>query len=322
MTFSFRVTPIMSAIFLAFAGHAQAQVGVFSSSIEQNGTVIRGPVTASAADLSVKTVDVYVGSNSQFYNSVAKSDVLTGEVAVRSVADGQLNAGFASDSGSSGFFAPESVNSRVTWSAVISNNSDQAQQVNFSFYVPEVDLGVSRAYTGYVDGAYQGDAGLNAKITWGSADVWGLNLGVQAQALNDNGNPNASSYVIRADTSRAPNYTTGVYSPSSFPLFAKQALYGNPYEGSLDLGTLASGESRTLSYEMESSAFYSVNAESDSGAYGGLAWAGAVDPFSINRNFVVTVSAVPEPQTYALLLAGVLVIGGVARSRRYSSLHA
>jgi hypothetical protein len=318
MIFSFRITPIASAVLLAFASQAQAQEGVFSGRIERNGLPIVGPATGSMVNLSEVTVDTYVGFGNQvLQSSAAKGNALTGEVSVRSAADGLLIVSNSPDGFQSGVFSPETLTSHITWNTVITNTSSATQQVNFSFYLPGVDLGVSRAYTGYVDGAYKGSADFNAKVTWGGSQVWGLGLGLQASTDN---NITPATYVIRTDTSNAPGYATSTYQLNGFPLFAEQALHGEAYTGRLDLGTLASGESRTLSYDLDSSAFYSVNAESDRGAYGGLAWAGATDPFKTNQTFAVTVSAVPEPQTYALLLAGIVVISAVSR-RKYSSLQ-
>jgi hypothetical protein len=312
---AFRISPIVGAILLVCSSTARAQAGTFSGSIERDGGRIAESINRSTVNLSEQTAGAFIGSRFELQNSVVQGDVLTGNTGVRASADsrspvsGLLENSFTPEA----FTGPELVTSRSSWSAVVTNNSAVAQQIDFSFYLPQVELGVSRAYVGYVDGAYQGNANFKAAIKWGAADVWGLDLSVSAKSVDRNSTDN---YLVNADISNAPGYTRQELASTNFPIFATQVLYGDPYAAKLDLGTLASGESRTLTYSLQSQASYIVNTESESYSYGGLAWSTAVDPLRINRDFGVIVSAVPEPQTYAMLLVGVLLIGSARRLRQ------
>ena len=174
-----------------------------------------------------------------------------------------------------------------TWT----NNSGQAQNYTFNFGL----FNSLTASTFSIDGAVQ--AGFSADIFLNGVSVWHTS---QNLFVDDVG-PHLSSTGVDI----GPGQVIGT--PNTF---AFNAGLSNNYLGALNLGTLANGGTFTVQYVVSSFGGEMAN-NSNCGWECQKATSNTDGWGNINQ-----VSAVPEPETYALLLAGLGVISSVARRRK------
>ena len=143
-------------------------------------------------------------------------------------------------------------------------------------------------------GAYEASILVNDVAVWSSGQVFSLQ--------NSTGSLSKSGVDIG----------TGTITPAVEESDYWQYQLGGD-SGTAALGSFAAGQSFNVKYVLRSIGYWS---DPDGCSYecGGVS-AGIGDPFTVGGSGV-SVAAVPEPETYALMLAGLGLMGGVARRRK------
>jgi len=221
--------------------------------------------------------------------------------------------------------------STVTSSSYVTNNTDHGQYYTLNFHLAAPTLQVSPDFSPVGNNMATGSAAasVDASITtildtvpcfshacayspttWSThAELDGAVDLVGSQSYNL---VSAGVFdVVRIDdydANRRPGESPGSFASVSF----------NDYSSSLNLGYLAAGESRQVVYTLTASGTVGMGPGS---TFGETLYtlASIEDPFRVGNNgpFSVTVtSAVPEPQTYAMLAAGLALLAVAVRRRR------
>jgi hypothetical protein len=139
-----------------------------------------------------------------------------------------------------------------------------------------------------------------------------------------NGSPAVLSWRIDDDDLLAPiafnavirNYTgTGL---QGLVLTLDRGTFGSVGSVTRQFGgaTLVSGSGATRTITFTPEDYLDVELGNALGGTGKTDWTLAQAGFQVGDRFSLTVSAVPEPSHYALLLAGLVAVGAVARRRR------
>ena len=182
-----------------------------------------------------------------------------------------------------------------TWT----NTSGHTQSYTFDFHLANADLYIRDTY-GENNGRpmdLQPETGFSARILVNGVSVWDTSRSL----LLDGNGPHL--FTSGADI--------GSGLPGNLPFFS----YSYDYSGSVNLGSFDAGSSFSIEYELSSYA----NNRFDPGNCG---WeclevsARIGDPFALNAASAIhEVSAVPEPETYALFLTGLAAMGAVIRRK-------
>lgn len=187
---------------------------------------------------------------------------------------------------------------QTEWSDSFTNTSGAAQSYAMSFSIGGFNayLGgwTSNHATRDYRGAYEASILVNDVAVWSSGQVFSLQ--------NSTGSLSKSGVDIG----------TGTITPAVEESDYWQYQLGG-YSGTAALGSFAAGQSFNVKYVLRSIGYWS---DPDGCSYecGGVS-AGIGDPFTVGGSGV-SVAAVPEPETYALMLAGLGLMGGVARRRK------
>lgn len=241
---------------------------------------------------------------------ISGSNNLSGIGGLNSFFYGNLDTGSTNMRAISGL--QNQVDSLIIYTAVVTNDSASAQDVAFNFFLGRGRVGVDTNFSSPTQNGF-GNASLASSITWGGSTLWSVGVAVD-----------------KATGAAATNTVTTTPSAAGFTTSASgDSVYYDAYTGNLGLGTLAAGESKTLSYSILGSAYYDNNGDDVSFyGYGGRAVVGNTDPFDFvgsspdepsgfATSFAGTPSQpVPEPGTWALMGAGLAGIWAGSRTRR------
>lgn len=187
---------------------------------------------------------------------------------------------------------------QTEWRDSFTNSSGTAQSyvMNFSIGGFSATLGGWSGDHATRDfrGAYEASILVNGVSVWSSGQRFSLQNGTTT--LSKSGVDIGTGAVTPADDADG---------------YWEYALDG--YSGSTALGSFAAGQSFEVKYVLRSIGYWN-DAGGCSYECGSVA-ANIGDPFTIGGSGV-SVAAVPEPETYALLLAGLGLMGAVARRRQ------
>jgi hypothetical protein len=298
--------PIALAVALAaltLSGHATALTvanETMVGTISVNGTTVSEKTASFASgDLSIYDT-VYTGgrfNNDTFYSA----DLPTGSTNIRVLA-GAAEAGVATES-------------KIVYSALVRNDTDTAiTGITFSFFIGRGRVAVQSEYEST---PFNGYAGLSGEITWGDTVLWGVDLDVYSAGIYDS----QENFVRTSDHALSRRGAA-----DDFNVTGSDAEYFyDPYAKTLDLGVLAAGEERLLTYTLGGIGEYVGGGGGDMYGYGGQALVGAYDPFDFDGRPVDEFgnplpgglqAPIPEPGTYAMLGIGLATLFGVTRRRR------
>lgn len=183
----------------------------------------------------------------------------------------------------------------ATWHDSIVNTSGAAQTYQFNLSLTNAGINM---------GGWSADVSTRDYRSSFSADILvnGVSVWHAERGMTEDGNGfhlNSAGADIGAGSLRV----NGQYGYYSLP----------DYQGSVSLGQLAAGQSADIRYVLTSRAYWD---DPDGCAYEcGHVSASLGDPLSIGGTHI-SVSAVPEADTYAMLLGGLGLLGLVARRRR------
>ena len=316
---------------LAFAA-PQLHAATFEGTVRGNGLVLDSDGPATDAVFGSAATAGYQSSTFEGY-------VSSGTSRVSAISDGVTTT--TSDS-------------TLVYRQLVTNPYANAQDVAFDFFIPRSRTIIDLGYGGNFS-AFDAKATFVGTITWGGQTVWSMSYGVQGAGSVATGGGSITAYGPLLSAS-AGGFTVGqingnpvsILTQTSYSncgydaseswvcdetqsqgLAGSGALTSDPYTGLLNLGTMTGHETKELVYTLaaraEFEATYRDNSEIGSYGYGGYAQAGGYDPFGIEFTpaddgagiaLTFTTPPVPEPQTYALLAAGLLAVGAATRRRR------
>ena len=187
---------------------------------------------------------------------------------------------------------------QTEWSDSFMNTSgtSQAYQMNFSIGGFSATLGgwTGNHATRDYRGAYEASILVNDVAVWSSAQVFSLQNSV-ANVSKSGTDIGTGTITPAVDESDYWNYSLGGYT------------------GTAALGSFAAGQGFNVKYVLRSIGYWS---DPDGCSYEcGSVSASVGDPFQVG-GAGVSVAAVPEPETYGMLLAGLGVMGAIARRRK------
>jgi hypothetical protein len=178
--------------------------------------------------------------------------------------------------------------------------------------------------------SFSANTTFSAQIAWGGQTLWSVSFGIEASGNVENqtlsvvkvgptATPSAAGFVVGG----LDNGIDFEYDGPPYAIRGYAQLSSDPYEGLLALGELQAGEQKELVYTLTAVSSYVDDSNGASYGYGGYAAAGGFDPFGIEftpnpagDGVLIVPSPIPEPSTYALMLAGIAGVSLLARRRR------
>ncbi len=209
-----------------------------------------------------------------------------------------------------GFLAPgggpvDSLHAKTVWSSTVTNLSGGSQAYTFNFQIaPGGILAGADAAGTWNGGGMQ--ASYNIKIMLGDTEIWSSGAALRVGKDEGTWHDDLTLSGFQLGRTFSTDITYG-----NCPGYGNCAGYTfGSYSDQLNLGTFANNASFTVSYLME------VNVAGpivETGAYAVFG-----DPLNLNGeggSMFGQVTAVPEPETWAMLLAGLGLVGWMARQR-------
>lgn len=298
--------PIALAIALAalsLSGHATALTVANDAMV---GTISVNGLTFAETTASTASGNLTISESAYTGGRFGQSTVYNGDIAT-----GSTNIVVLAGASETGVAAM----SRIVYSALVHNDTSTAiSGITFSFFIGGGRVAVQSEFE---SSPFSGYAGLSGEITWGDTELWGVDLDVYSSGSVD-GDGNFVRTFDHALSRRG--------AADDFDVSGSEAEYFyQPYAKTLDLGILAAGEERLLTYTLGGVGEYVGGGGDDMYGYGGQAVVGAFDPFSFDGRPVDEFgnplpgglqAPIPEPGTYAMLGLGLATLFGVTRRRR------
>jgi hypothetical protein len=206
--------------------------------------------------------------------------------------------------------------SLIVYSATVTNTGPTAQALVFNLNISDSQLLAVNQYTA-PNGAGTAAASIEAAVTVNGVSVFTSSATLSTTNNFSNTYTNTNPYTYSsAGAAFAGATIQNVYPGSgSFAGTSYESVSFGPFTDSISLGTLASGHSETISYELSATTQLSGISGGGFDGYGG-AVATIGDPLSVAGSPSFAVSAVPEPETYELMAAGLALVGSLTRRRR------
>lgn len=283
----------------------------------------------TAAPIQIEVGSSYEAAPSQPVTEVIDSGLPDAEV-WHSFSNGLVNltgSAYADQSGdfdatASGTRGTFNVESFVSYTTSVVNDSNQARRVAFDFTVESGELSIYEP--GYARLGSVTTAGYDARIQVGGAERWAssASLSVPAQLGEADFAETGRSLDGELDLTFWSNGITNEENPD--PQGGRARYVWDDQEHSVDLGVLDAGQSLELTYVVRVVTSGLKTYLQDLSGYGGDAIARFGDPFSFSGDELfdsesfrfTSVASVPEPASGLLFGAGLMALGWARRRYR------
>jgi hypothetical protein len=254
---------------------------------------------------------IYQDANGDYYNEIINRAVplvgISGDI--YPIGEAQANGNAAGDIAvRAGYSSPaayivDELHAKTTWSQTVVNQSGVGQSYAFNFHIAPGGILAGSDNTGLwlsspLQASYNIEILLDNTVIWNSAAA--LRVGKDGGTWHDD--------LTLTGTKLGRTYSEELNPADAyFGAWGAGYTFGG-YDDVLDLGTLANNGSFTLTYLMEVRV---AGPMFESGAYAAFG-----DPLNLSGGGMIgEVTPVPEPEIYALLLAGLGLIGWASRRR-------